>query len=294
MIDLQLHTNYSDGIDSVEELLKKCEHFSLQVIAITDHDNIEAHLELLENPELRNLFSGEIINAAEFKTYYDNISIELLAFGFDIEKVKYFPYLRGRGPEKQRKVLVYLKEKGRELGLKFDESIDVDSDKNLWAAGVFEREVIKYKENIPILEANDYYIHESFYRKCLSNPGSIFYYDDVADFPTIDQIIEDVHEAGGLVFLAHPFAYAFEDKLDAIESIVTKYNIDGIECYHSEHVNEIDILLALAKKHNKYISGGSDHHGKPDRELGKLAIPISIMDPWIGKTHQKKGNATKN
>lgn len=40
MIDLHLHTNCSDGTDTVEELLEKAEQNKLEIISITDHDSI--------------------------------------------------------------------------------------------------------------------------------------------------------------------------------------------------------------------------------------------------------------
>ena len=42
MIDMHLHTSYSDGTDSVVELLKKTESLNLEFISITDHDNCRA------------------------------------------------------------------------------------------------------------------------------------------------------------------------------------------------------------------------------------------------------------
>ena len=61
MIDLHMHTNHSDGTDSVEELLKNAEKQNLELISITDHDQVSAYYELEENPSLRNLFSGKIM-----------------------------------------------------------------------------------------------------------------------------------------------------------------------------------------------------------------------------------------
>jgi len=46
MIDLHVHTNHSDGTDSLEELLKNAEKAKLEVISITDHDSIDAYLEI--------------------------------------------------------------------------------------------------------------------------------------------------------------------------------------------------------------------------------------------------------
>ena len=39
MIDLHMHTVYSDGDKTVEELLELCEKQKLEYISITDHDN---------------------------------------------------------------------------------------------------------------------------------------------------------------------------------------------------------------------------------------------------------------
>ena len=42
MIDLHIHSNNSDGSDSVEQILKKAEEQRLECISITDHDNCDA------------------------------------------------------------------------------------------------------------------------------------------------------------------------------------------------------------------------------------------------------------
>ena len=41
-VDLHLHTYYSDGIYSPEELISKAKNAGLSVISITDHDNVDA------------------------------------------------------------------------------------------------------------------------------------------------------------------------------------------------------------------------------------------------------------
>lgn len=38
MIDLHIHTTYSDGTDSVKEVLEKAQAIGLNCISITDHD----------------------------------------------------------------------------------------------------------------------------------------------------------------------------------------------------------------------------------------------------------------
>ena len=72
-----------------------------------------------------------------------------------------------------------------------------------------------------------------------------------------------------------------------LKEIISKYDIDGIECYHSIFSNEeINTLLEFIKQNNLMISGGSDYHGKnkPDIELGygkgNLEIPEKILMNW--------------
>ena len=38
--DLHIHTNYSDGIHSIEEVVKFVKEKKIKVIAITDHDTV--------------------------------------------------------------------------------------------------------------------------------------------------------------------------------------------------------------------------------------------------------------
>ncbi len=46
MIDLHIHTNYSDGSDSLIKVLEKAQKYNLSIISITDHDNMDAYFEL--------------------------------------------------------------------------------------------------------------------------------------------------------------------------------------------------------------------------------------------------------
>ena len=43
MIDLHTHTNFSDGTDSLEELLQNAENAKLEVLSITDHDTTDGY-----------------------------------------------------------------------------------------------------------------------------------------------------------------------------------------------------------------------------------------------------------
>ena len=87
MIDLHMHTTYSDGLTGVKDLLLKCEAAGLDKISIADHNTVEAYAEL-ENPNVRKLYSGEIIPGIELSAIFMGVEIEVLGYGIDYKKIK--------------------------------------------------------------------------------------------------------------------------------------------------------------------------------------------------------------
>ena len=118
MIDLHMHTSYSDGTDSLSELLDNAEKKKLEIISITDHDEIAAYIELNAHPDLRKKFSGVIIPGAELKTVYHSVPIEVLAYGIDYQKLKIHKIDQ---ETLQTKTLKALTDIARNLGFKYEE-----------------------------------------------------------------------------------------------------------------------------------------------------------------------------
>ena len=128
-----------------------------------------------------------------------------------------------------------------------------------------------------------------FIRKGLLNPDSEYYIgSDNIQKPMYKDVIDIIHKSGGLAFLAHPFEYRFDDTISFINELRAEKELDGIECFHpSADEDRMKLLVEYAKKHNLYISGGSDYHGhkKPDIEIGvgrgNLNITKDYIEEWI-------------
>lgn len=292
MIDLHLHTNYSDGTDTVKELLIHAEEKGLDVISITDHDSVGAYKEL-ENKEIRNIFSGKIIVGTELKAYFNGIPVEVLGYGIDynkiqIKKIDMFDI--------QMDALKELKRRAKKLGLVFDENISVSKDdpKKQFAANVLAQELLRYPENKEILLAiGPEFDVFAFYRVHASNKKSVFYYDESQFGMVLEDVIKAIHDAGGMAFLAHPLLYPYDDenKFNEIEKILCEYDLDGLECiYPLFSEEERENLKAIALRHNKYVSGGTDYHAnsKPNIKLGtgidnNISITKEFIEAWINK-----------
>lgn len=149
---------------------------------------------------------------------------------------------------------------------------------------------MRHKENHAILGEFAESL-SAFVRKGLLNPDSE-YFIDLEDLPTpqYKDVIDVIHCAGGLAFLAHPFVYGFDDAIGFIDGLRQEKELDGIECFRpSADENKMRLLEQYANHHRLYISGGSDYHGnnKPDIQIGigkgNLHISKKYVEPWIDK-----------
>jgi len=291
MIDLHVHTNHSDGTDSLEELLKNAEKAKLEVISITDHDSIDAYFELEKNQELRNIYQGEIIVGTELRAMYKKTNIEILGYGIDYHKLH---ILEVDQFLIQEKMLKHFKQVADKLGVRYEKDVEVkrNDPKNFYASHTFARSVLKFEENNQIFEKMGLMFKvEEFYRVHESNIKSPFYIDNSEYYPNLDTVVEDIHKAGGLAFLAHAYVYPFENYTEVITEILRDTKIDGAECeYPTFSEMQRKEIKKLCDEFGKFKSGGSDYHAKNKPNImlgtginGNLNISKDLIKDWIDK-----------
>lgn len=111
MVDMHIHTVYSDGTKTVEEVLKICEEKKLEYVSITDHNTCLQYED--ETLKYNNIFSGKIIKGAEMNAIFQNKNIEVLAYDIKETQIiedwsqKFFSekILRKKQNEEKRKFL---------------------------------------------------------------------------------------------------------------------------------------------------------------------------------------------
>lgn len=290
MIDIHMHTIYSDGDKTVEEVLKMCEDKKLEYISITDHDTCKQYDD--ETLKYNKIFSGKIIKGSELHAVFQNKNIEILAYNINPNLInqwceKYYSDDKLR--EQQKICRQRLFDICDKHGLIYDESkIRKPKKASEYVERPIYEELIKHNENHKILgEFTESF--SVFFRKGLANPESSYFMNHIEFRPPYMEVIDIIHKAGGKAFLAHPFEYKFEDTIGFIDDLRKEAELDGIECFHpsSADDNKKDILVDYARRNNLYISGGSDYHGspKPDIEVGvgrgNLNISKEIIEEWI-------------
>lgn len=261
MIDLHIHTKYSDGTDTPIEILQMAENFGLNQISITDHNCVDGAVEAIK---YLDDFSFDFIIGCELSCDYKDKEIHLLGY-FDknttsFDEIKRFIKKGDSAKQIQHKGII---EKFCDLGfdVSYDELVKMYPNAVRNRVHIAQLLISKgYAESVA--EVFDKYITKGkpCYVKKQSQP--------LADG------IDAIHDCGGIAVIAHFYEYKKSDFEEFFGDIIEK--IDGIEAYHSKHsMEQINALIDVANRCGKIITGGSDYHGavKPNVQLGCANVP---------------------
>ena len=289
MIDLHMHTLYSDGTNTCTEILQKAQDKNLSYISITDHNTCKAYEEL-DNPKIRNIFKGKIIRGVELNTKVLGIPIEILGYGVDTDymnsNLKKL-YISNQERNKIEVEIIYqiCLDNNIEVGENFIENYNPE----MYASKYLHQIITQNDKNKSLIDEESWNNSNIFYRKFMSNPNTLFFVNTDDIVPSFEEASNIVKKAGGLVFIPHIYEYR-DNSEKILDYILKNYEIDGIECFYTTFTKEQnENLLRICKERNLLISGGSDYHGdfKPDVEMavgfGDLKIEEKIIDNWKTK-----------
>jgi len=303
-IDLHMHTTNSDGSDTVQQLVDKALKLGIDIISITDHDNVNAYCDLKKTDAKGNLM---VIKGVELSFEYNNGLRHMLGYGIDESKIKKFldvQYLTEKRKKEEEEILRRLTNAFMKNGFSVERDIKVEGKFQSEAYTYVCRSVNQHKDNIGKIPSDIVFGSPKFYWDYCRNPKSDYYIGGIEDFPDIKQVVQVIHNAGGLAFLAHPFMYGRDlDNVDKFIQDAVASGIDGIEIKHSENrVGDDKYLLNIAEKNNLFTSGGTDYHGKPKPNINLLTgiennvkINFKDIEDWYGRVSKVElGNINSN
>lgn len=288
---MHCHSTCSDGRFTPIELLQLAEEKHLDYFSITDHDSVDAYKQLL-NIDTKKYFSGKIVLGAELRCLYKGNQLEILCYGYDFDKIKDVNYVQREFYHDLKKSLLNnLLEKSKLLGFEYK---NIDYNPNIKPESDFYNELIKYPNNLLILQKFEIKHSGDFYRKLIADPQSPIFFDSTKYSQSLDELVDLIHNCGGIAVLAHPFGvYNLKNPKEVVETIASLSKIDGIECMHANMTEEnTRFLLDLCKKHNLVSSGGSDYHAYKGQSFAKANwgsqdIPNSLLDGFLKKINPK-------
>ncbi len=97
--------------------------------------------------------------------------------------------------------------------------------------------------------------------------------------PQTDEAIDLLHQAGGLVFLAHPLAGINSiENLQSILEWLQPQGLDGLEVFHKQYSAEVQqALLEVAEHRDLLTVAGSDFHGVHHSDGGTPGVDMPLI-----------------
>jgi len=272
-IDLQIHTNHSDGRDSPQEIITDAKKGNLDIISITDHDIVSAiHMTTVKAAQV----GIKVIPGIEISTGYRGQPLHILGYNIDPTNTDLLAFLEG--------INHYRKEHFTSLIPVLNKLLIADSKLEITTDN-FKNKDPKYY-SIPGLAL---FLYEE---KIVDGRNDGFAY--LRGLPDATPSVEPkdafaiIHKAGGKAYFSHPFAPLISLKVISPnqteqENIIAEFKMqgmDGIECYGTGHSpQDTGFALTLVDKYDLLISAGSDWHGcleKTGPKLKELYLPYYL------------------
>ena len=265
LIDLHMHTSYSDGEYDPNTLIDKCIEKGLTTISITDHENMHAY----ENIDY-DRFKGkiELYRGIELTAKVDKGRLHILGYDCDYKDPKFIQKCEEIKMNSYYSMINLLNQLRIDYGVRFtpEEIKSIFNATHNIGRPDLASLLLKNGYVTSTKEAFNKYLNPSYDKIRMTNIVK-----------TYDECISIIKDAGGISILAHPNQlYLNNDELFNFVKKLVNSGLEGIEIYHSGHSKEeISYYLELSKYFNLIKSGGSDYHGpivKPEIELGKTGI----------------------
>lgn len=269
-VDLHLHTRYSDGSWTPEDLCKEAMFRQLSAIAVTDHDTLDAIPSLVAASEHCGI---EVIPGVEITCRIATQEIHLLAYlPGDTWKNEALNAVLNHSKQIRAKRIGEMVERLNELGVPVTEAeVLACSDCGTLgrphvAMALVKRGVVKNTDEA----------FERFLKR--GKPGFVDRYR-----MTAAEAIGLVKRAGGVAVLAHPALNRVDEQI----ADLTQQGLAGLEAWHTRHsAGQTERYQKLAERYGLIVTGGSDCHGtvRGRALIGTVQVPYECVDAIKART----------
>ncbi len=266
-IDLHIHTTYSDGAYSPEQVVDTALDCNLDVIALTDHDNILSHKVAMDYVKKQG-YNLEIIPGVEINTIYKGYEVHILGYYMDTNNPDFVQLLKNQQQARinQTTQIVELLNKKAGIRVKFEDIKSLVAPGGSIGRPHIARAITAVGGVANVMEAYSKYINDSspvyVTRKTVSPHDAV----------------EIINEAGGIPVFAHPIDVDISEKLT---KELVSYGLRGIEAYHRKHSPAVvEYFSSLAEKYGLIITGGSDFHA-PSMNHGAILMGKNFVASWV-------------
>jgi predicted metal-dependent phosphoesterase TrpH len=271
--DLHLHSTASDGRLTPAQVVQEAARRGLKFMSLTDHDTIDGIAEAKDT--VKSYPALKLIPGVEISTDLPHGEAHVLGYFIDytsLELAERLEHFRNSRLERARKMVAKLAKLGIHLDWRRIEEIAGPSvmGRPHIARAMLEKGYIRsFKQAF-----TDY----------IGRDGPAYVEREKL---TPAEAVALIVRAQGLAVLAHPFTVS---QPEAMITELKSAGLAGIEAYYNGYSQEeIERLVAMAKKHNLIATGGSDYHGLDTNEtaIGGVDLPLASVEGLIAKAREK-------
>jgi 3',5'-nucleoside bisphosphate phosphatase len=274
--DLHLHTSFSDGTFTPEELVLQAQKNGLSCIALTDHDTVQgcARTAAACAPVLI-----EFIPGTELTAEHDDTEVHILGYFLDTQNQTLLAEIaKFQAVRKQR--IYEMVARINEIGVPLKAEA-------VFALANCESPGRPHVARTLVKEGLARNLDEAFERFLKKGRPAWVPKAKMSARESVDLI----HQAGGLAVMAHPGLNRTDDIIPALVDA----GLDGIECFHTKHsTNMAERYLGLADQFHLLVTGGSDCHGfsKARPLIGTVRLPYEHVEKMKAALAGQKNKIT--
>lgn len=281
-IDMHVHSTFSDGTCTPEELVTIAQEKGLKAFVLTDHDTVTGVEQTIQAAKGSGVV---VLPGIEVSAVYQGRDIHILGYDVDIHNPAFLErlaYYQKEREERNDRMILRLAEHGFSIS---KEKIEARFPGAVMTRAHFARYLLDEGQIGTVKEAFEKYIGVGC--PCYLPKKEI----------TPEEAMSCILMAGGHPVLAHPMLYHMEKKeIEVLVRYLISLGLEGIEAIYSNNSQDDErFLRQLAKKFNLYITGGSDFHGsnKPAIQMGtgknNIRVPEELLKN-IWKENKIEGN----
>jgi len=273
--DLHLHSHFSDGTYSPEELAAQARRCGLAAIALTDHDSVEG----CPGTAVACAAAGiEFIPGTELTAEQDGNELHLLGYFIDTQNPSLLVQLARFQAVRQNRI--------REMVARLNRLRVPLAAEAVFALAKCRAPGRPHVARALVQAGLCANLDEAFERFLKKNRPAW-----VPKFKmSAGEAIELIHLAEGVAVLAHPGL----NRTDQLIPGMVKAGLDGIECFHTKHSTTTSKrYLELADRFHLLVTGGSDCHGlnKGKPLIGTVKVPYLHVETLKARAVEIKAAA---
>ena len=266
-----MHSTFSDGTCTPEELIQIGKKIGLTSMALTDHDTTGGISRFLAAAKAEGI---RALPGVEVSADPPSGTMHVLGYCVDCadaEFNKHLEWIREGREERNREILQKLNQLGMRITM---DEVQAQAGGDIVARPHFAQVMIAKGYAKDKKDAFERFLARGKAAYC--------------ERRRLDAVetIELIRSARGVPVIAHPFTLKLShaDLRDLLKRLADA-GLLGLECYYTEHSPDMQReYLKLAKEFNLVPTGGSDFHGtvSPNTRMGVgyggLSVPDDVVD----------------